>query len=64
MVEYKPTHQLCLRGGTVMHLHNFHHVKIDRFPPLVYGIFEKPSQSFAPRKPQGGFMYLSGEEAA
>jgi hypothetical protein len=53
MVEHKPAYQLCLGGGTVLHLHNFDHVKIDRLPPLVHGICERPSQLFPPRKPQG-----------
>ena len=38
VVENEPTNQLCLRGSTVLHFHNFDHVKVDRFPPLVLGI--------------------------
>jgi hypothetical protein len=40
MVKNKPTNQLCLRGGMVLHFHDFDHVKIDRFSPLVLGILE------------------------
>jgi hypothetical protein len=31
----------------VLHLHDFNHVKIDRFPPLVYGIYERFSQNIS-----------------
>ena len=40
VVEDKPTKQLGLRGGTMLHFHNFNHVKIDWFSPLIFGICE------------------------
>jgi hypothetical protein len=45
MVQNEATDQLSLRGRTVLHFHNFDHVKIDRFPPLVLGVCESPSDT-------------------
>lgn len=44
MVENQPTNQLGLRGGTMVHFHNFNHMKIDWFPPLVLGVYDSSSK--------------------
>jgi hypothetical protein len=53
VVEDKPTKQLGLGGGTMLHFHNFNHVKIDWFSPLILGICKSPSEGVSPGKPSG-----------
>jgi hypothetical protein len=45
VVENEPTNQLGLGGGTMLHFHNFNHVKIDWLPPLVLGVCGSPCEA-------------------
>jgi hypothetical protein len=53
VVENEPTYQLGLGGGTMLHFHNFDHVKIDWFSPLVLGVCERTSEAVPPWKAIG-----------
>ncbi len=37
----------------MMHFHNFNHMKVDWFPPLVLGVCDSSSKGVPPESPSG-----------